>query len=59
MKAEVFKDKKGEFRFRLVARNGKILVQSEGYKEKRNALKTLNIVLGYSNSPTYFKDLTK
>ncbi|MEZ5938474.1 MAG: YegP family protein [Hyphomonadaceae bacterium] len=31
---EIFKDKKGEFRFRLKASNGEIILASEGYKAK-------------------------
>lgn len=30
-KFEIFKDKKGEYRFRLRSSNGKIVVASEGY----------------------------
>lgn len=33
-KFEIFKDKKGEFRFRLKATNGEIILASEGYKAK-------------------------
>ena len=33
-KFEVYKDKAGEFRFRLKARNGEIIAVSEGYKAK-------------------------
>lgn len=33
-KFEVYKDKAGEFRFRLKARNGEIIATSEGYKAK-------------------------
>ena len=33
-KFELFEDKGGEFRFRLKARNGKIVAVSEGYKTK-------------------------
>jgi uncharacterized protein YegP (UPF0339 family) len=33
-KFEIFKDKKGEFRFRLKAGNGQIILTSEGYKSK-------------------------
>ena len=32
-KFEIFKDKKGEFRFRLKASNGQIILASEGYKQ--------------------------
>lgn len=33
-KFEIYKDKAGEFRFRLKARNGEIIVTGEGYKSK-------------------------
>lgn len=33
-KFEIFKDSKKEYRFRLTAKNGKIICQSEGYKTK-------------------------
>lgn len=33
-KFEIFQDKKGEFRFRLKARNGEIICNSEGYTAK-------------------------
>jgi len=31
---EIFKDKAGEYRFRLKASNGQIILASEGYKDK-------------------------
>ena len=34
---EVFLDKKGQWRFRLRARNGRIIAISESYVAKRNA----------------------
>lgn len=37
-KFEIFKDKKGEFRFRLKSSNGEIVLASEGYKAKSSAL---------------------
>lgn len=37
-KFEIFKDKKGEYRFRLVAGNGEIVLASEGYKSKASAM---------------------
>lgn len=37
-KFEVYKDKKGEFRFRLKAGNGETILASEGYKDKAGAL---------------------
>ena len=33
-KYELYTDKAGEFRFRLKARNGEVIAQSEGYKAK-------------------------
>ena len=36
-KFELYKDKKGEFRFRLVAPNGQTIAVSEGYKTKDSA----------------------
>lgn len=35
-KFEVYKDKAGEYRFRLKARNGEIIAVSEGYKAKKS-----------------------
>ena len=37
-KYEVYTDKKGEFRFRLKAKNGEIIATSEGYKAKASAM---------------------
>ncbi|WP_343504767.1 MULTISPECIES: YegP family protein [Roseobacteraceae] len=34
---ELYKDKAGEFRFRLKAGNGEIILVSEGYKQKASA----------------------
>ena len=36
-KFELYKDKGGEFRFRLKAGNGQIILASEGYKTKTSA----------------------
>jgi uncharacterized protein YegP (UPF0339 family) len=36
-KFELYKDKAGEFRFRLKAGNGEIILVSEGYKAKASA----------------------
>ena len=35
---EVYKDKKGEFRFRLRAKNGEPILASEGYSAKASAI---------------------
>ena len=43
-KFEVYQDKAGEFRFRLKARNGEIILASEGYKEKKSCLNGIESV---------------
>jgi uncharacterized protein YegP (UPF0339 family) len=43
-KFEIYKDKKGEFRFRLKAGNGQIIAVGEGYKELagcKNGIKSI------------------
>ena len=37
-KFEVYKDKAGEFRFRLKASNGQVIAVGEGYKTEKNCL---------------------
>jgi len=37
-KFEIYKDKRGEFRFRLKASNGEPILASEGYKSKRSCM---------------------
>jgi len=37
-KFEIFQDKAGDYRFRLKARNGEIILSSEGYKKKESCL---------------------
>ena len=37
-KFEIYKDNKGEFRFRFKAPNGKNMFASEGYKTKQSAI---------------------
>jgi uncharacterized protein YegP (UPF0339 family) len=41
VKFTIYRDKAGEFRFRLVATNGNILASSEGYKAKASAMKAI------------------
>lgn len=41
MKFEIYKDKAGEFRFRIRATNGNILASSEGYKAKASAINAI------------------
>ena len=43
-KFEVYLDKAGEYRFRLKARNGEIILASEGYKEKRSCMNGIESV---------------
>ena len=44
-KFEIFSDKKGKVRFRLKASNGKVVIQSEGYDSKRNAMDTIHSII--------------
>lgn len=45
MKFYVYKDKKGEFRWRLVSKNKRIVCDSgEGYKRRAGALKAIERV---------------
>lgn len=41
---EIYKDSKGETRFRYRARNGEIVFTSEGYKAKASAMKTIESI---------------
>ena len=43
-KYEVHKDKAGEFRFRLKARNGEIIATGEGYKAKTSCLNGIDSI---------------
>ncbi|MEL6719622.1 MAG: YegP family protein [Bacteroidota bacterium] len=43
-KFEVYKDKAGEFRFRLKAKNGENILQSEGYASKQSCQKAIESV---------------
>ena len=38
-KFQIYKDRKGEYRFRLKASNGEVIAASEGYKTKSGARK--------------------
>ena len=44
-KFEIFRDKAGEYRFRLKARNGKIVGTSEGYTAKAGCLNGIESVM--------------
>ena len=43
-KFEVYKDKAGEFRFRLKASNGETILSSEGYKAKASCMNGIDSV---------------
>ncbi|MDD5932440.1 MAG: YegP family protein [Oscillospiraceae bacterium] len=43
-KFEMYKDKAGEFRFRLKAKNGEIIATSEGYKAKESCVNGIESV---------------
>ena len=49
-KFEVYKDKSGEYRFRLKAGNGQVIAVSEGYKSKTSCMNGIESVK--KNAPT-------
>lgn len=58
-KFEVYLDKAGEYRFRLKARNGEIILSSEGYKEKRSCLNGIESVKKNAPEAPIVKDKPK
>ncbi|MDU8944782.1 YegP family protein [Ovoidimarina sediminis] len=54
-KFEVFTDKAGEFRFRLKAGNGQIILASEGYKKKASAMNGIESVRKNSQEDKRFE----
>ena len=58
MEYQVYKDTAGQYRWRLVAANGRRLADSgEGYQNKADCLAAINLVKGSANAPV--KDLTQ
>ncbi len=55
-KFEVYKDKAGEFRFRLKAANGQNILSSEGYSAKASCLNGVESVKKNSQSPDRFTE---
>lgn len=55
-KFEVYTDKAGEFRFRLKARNGKIIATGEGYKARNSCLNGIESVRKNSDSDIFFEE---
>ncbi len=43
-KFQLYKDAKGEYRFRLIAPNGQTIATSEGYKSKDSAMNGIKSV---------------
>ena len=56
-KFQVYTDKSGEFRFRLVATNGQTIAVSEGYKTKPSAMDGIKSVVANAATAT-IEDLT-
>ena len=50
-KFELYKDKKGEFRFRLMAKNGEIIVTGEGYVSKSGCKNGIESIKKNADSP--------
>ncbi len=57
-KFEVYKDKAGEFRFRLKASNGENILGSEGYKAKSSCMNGIESVKKNSQNPDRFQKKT-
>lgn len=59
-KFELYKDKGGEFRFRLKASNGQNILASEGYKQKASATNGIESVMkNAGNDANYERKETK
>jgi len=58
MKFEVYKDKAGEFRWRLRAGNKEIIASGEGYTAKHDCLHCIDLIRGLRKN-TPFEDQTK
>jgi uncharacterized protein YegP (UPF0339 family) len=54
-KFELYKDKKGEFRFRLKAANGQNILSSEGYGARASAMNGIESVQKNSQNPERFE----
>ncbi len=54
-KFEIYKDKAGEFRFRLKAGNGENILGSEGYKAKSSCVNGIESVKKNSQNPDRFQ----
>ena len=45
MKFIIFQDSDGQWRFRLVAANNRVVAQSEGYRERRRCRQTIDRII--------------
>lgn len=45
MRFVIFRDADGQWRFRLVAANNRVLAQSEGYRERRRCEQTIRRIV--------------
>ena len=54
-KFEIYKDKAGEFRFRLKAGNGQVILASEGYKAKASCVNGIESVRKNSQNDDRFE----
>ncbi len=54
-KFEIYKDKAGEFRFRLKAGNGETILTGEGYKAKDGVLNGIESVKKNAGDPARFE----
>ena len=54
-KFEIYKDKAGEFRFRLKASNGQNILGSEGYSKKASCMNGVESVRKNSQNPDRFQ----
>lgn len=57
-KFEIYRDKAGEFRFRLKAGNGETILASEGYKQKSSAVNGIESVRKNSQIDARFERKT-
>lgn len=55
-KFEVYADKKGEFRFRLKARNGQIVAVGEGYTALKSCLNGIESIRKNADSDVFFEE---
>lgn len=49
-KFEIHKDKKGEYRWRLLSKNGEAVATGEAYKEKRGAMDAVKKLKAWSDT---------